>query len=511
MTRIKKSIRSLNRYAGGLLAFSFIGVIFPLLILSIVGLYYVIEQGYVVPFAIVLLVSASMVFIPRLIWQKANENQSKSEAKHFVEPSTDWSDAEQAIWLSSNKSIEKLLVRNDDWGSLKDHGIDIAGTVAKAFGKKELDFTVPEGLQLMEEISRRYRKVLNDHVPAVDLVKVSQITWAYQAGDKYGETALKYSKRGMLAWRIFRAANPAAAIANEVRSKMLSSLTDQISDNLQRNAKRALLQEVAKVCIDLYSGRYTIDSQKVSSSKISKEDDKRNLPEIEPVRVTLVGQISSGKSSLVNALTNEMNAEVDLLSTGDMAVYQCHLEDSEILKLVDMPGLDGQQKSVQNMIEQMTQSDLVLWVLKANQPSRQLDVTLATEFEDFYRRPENISLKKPKLIGVLNQVDKLKPSCEWYPPYDIYDNENPKSQTIRAAIEFNHNLLPFDMTLPLALPEEKLEFGLVELEKEIERQCDQAKNVQLNRQRNEAKGSATLYKQGQRLFKASGQVVKKIF
>lgn len=111
----------------------------------------------------------------------------------------------------------------------------------------------------------------------------------------------------------------------------------------------------------------------------------------------------------------------------------------------------------------------------------------------------------------MNQVDKLKPTSEWYPPYDLNDTDNPKSMTIQAAMAFNQNLLPFDQVLPLAIPENKLMYGLLELEEEIQHKCDEAKNVQLNRQRNEAKGSAGILKQGKRLFKASGKVVKNIF
>lgn len=266
-------------------------------------------------------------------------------------------------------------------------------------------------------------------------------------------------------------------------------------------------------CVLTYTAkRYTIEDDQISTSKINKEDEKHKAPPIEPVRITLVGQLSAGKSSLVNAITNEMNAEVDMLpATDNITVYQCNIDGDETLKLVDMPGLDGDKKSTKNMLEQMTQSDLVLWVLKANQSSRQLDLALAKEFEAFYQHPQNISLKRPKLIGVVNQVDKLKPTSEWYPPYDLNDTDNPKSMTIQAAMAFNQNLLPFDQVLPLAIPENKLMYGLLELEEEIQHKCDEAKNVQLNRQRNEAKGSAGILKQGKRLFKASGKVVKNIF
>ncbi|BDU36835.1 GTPase family protein [Vibrio nigripulchritudo] len=511
MTRVKQGLKSLNHYAGGLMLVSFIGVILPLLVLSGFGLYAIVQHGYVIHFAIALLISVLMVFVPRWLWSKRSSAEQVIEegSEIFVAASTDWSDRELSIWEEVNQSIETKLSRASDWGVLKAHGFEIATEVAQAFGKKDLDFTVPEGLQLLEEISRRYRQVLNEHVPAVDMIKVSQIKWAYDVNDKYGEQAVKVGKRGLLAWRIFRAANPVAAVANEIRGKVLGTLTEKAAENLQQNAKRALLQEVAKVCIDLYSGRYTIEEQAVHVSRISEDDETRKAKPLEPVRVTIIGQLSSGKSSLVNALTKEINAEVDALpATNDIRVYRCSIDDEEQLNLIDMPGLDGNKKVTDNVLEQVTQSDLVLWVLKANQSSRQLDVDLQTQIEEFYSRKENISLKKPKIVGVLNQVDKLKPASDWAPPYSLDDETNPKVQTIKAAMEFNLSQLSIDAIYPLGMPEERQMFGIEQLETEIQNQCDHAKNVQLNRQRNEAKGAAGLMGQSRRLFKAGGKIVK---
>lgn len=145
MTRVKKGLKSLNRYTGGLIAVSLIGIIFPALVLSGFGLYAVIEHGYVVPFAIALLVSTLMIFIPRLIWKKAKENKPQEDREDFVEPSNDWSDSEQEIWSSSNQAIERLLDQNDDWGVLKAHGFNIAELVAQSFGKKNWTSLYPKG------------------------------------------------------------------------------------------------------------------------------------------------------------------------------------------------------------------------------------------------------------------------------------------------------------------------------------------------------------------------------
>ncbi len=78
---------------------------------------------------------------------------------------------------------------------------------------------------------------------------------------------------------------------------------------MQYAAKQALLDEVAAVAIDLYSGRFSIEDGAAKASDVSELDEQRFAPELEPVRIVLVEQTSSGKSSLINALKQELVAE----------------------------------------------------------------------------------------------------------------------------------------------------------------------------------------------------------
>ncbi|WP_076590421.1 GTPase family protein [Vibrio ostreicida] len=511
MTSNKSKLTARQRYAGSVVLISLIGAVAPILLVSGFGIYSIIQQGYVMHLTLALLISTVVFFIPRWLWGMwAKRSPSDDTEDILVEASSDWSDAELRIWQQANQSIQRKLTYSSDWASVKSHGIHIAAEIAQAFDKKALDFTVPEGLQLLEEISRRYRQVLDQHVPAVDRIKVSQMKWLYEVNEKYGEQAVKLGKRGMLAWRVLRVSNPIAAIASELRGKLLGSLTDKVSDNLQRNAKQALLQEVAQVCIDLYSGRYTTDKGDIGLSDIEQQDHARAETPLSPIRIAIVGQISAGKSSLVNTLTQHLNAEVDPLpATDDIRLYRCTLEGEEQLNLIDTPGLDGSDNMAARVLEQITQSDLVLWVLKANQSSRQLDVTLREQVADYYLRPEHRSRKRPTIIGVLNQVDKLHPAAEWAPPYDLSDDERVKANTLRAALDYNRGQLAMDTLYPLGQPQGRPSFGLEALETEIQAQYTQAKHVQLNRRRNEAKG-AGWKGQSQRLFKASETIIKNI-
>ncbi|MGO1246862.1 MAG: GTPase family protein [Oceanisphaera sp.] len=508
MDKIKKTTRFLNNHINRLLSLSVLGFILPLLLLSGFGLYAIVTQGYTLYFVLILLLSSLLVAIPRWILHK-NHNQQTAyiEDESLVDPSPDWSQAERRIWEELNASISQKLQQNSEWLALKDHGLALALEVAQAYGKQELDFTVPEGLTMLEEISRRYRTVLNEHIPAIDKISISQAKRLYDFHDKYGTAAKETYKYGMLAWRALRMTNPIAGLASEIRGKLLGSMSDQALASVQSNAKRALLQEVVKVGIDLYSGRFVIEQSQVGNSKVHQQDETRLAIPTEPVRVCLVGQVSVGKSSLINALLKNMSAEQDALpSTHTVGVYPCIIEGEEPLRLIDMAGLDGSDRALENAFKEITQSDLVLWVLKANQPSRQLDIALQQRLDAFYADKKNISRKKPQIIGVLNQVDKLKPIHLWAPPYDLCDLTNTKVKNINDALAFNCSTLGLDNIYPLALAEDKPSWGLDSLEAEIQAQYEHAIQVQLNRRRTDSQLAAGFKGQTKRLFKASKTV-----
>ena len=162
--------------------------------------------------------------------------------------------------------------------------------------------------------------------------------------------------------------------------------------------------------------------------------------------------------------------------------------------MVDLQGLDGSAKTEALMLKEMTQADVVLWVLKANQSARDLDKQLKDRFDAFYDDPKNISRKKPIVVSVVNQVDRLKPVDEWQPPYDLENPRSAKAKIIAQALEYNQTLLQPDIALPLAIATEKAEFGLDTLRQALLERIADANNVQRNRQRFEAMKRGTSVK-----------------
>src|SRR5699024_9381706 len=103
-----------NGHGNRLLAISVIGFIFPLLLLSGFGLYAIYTQGYAIHFVLVLLISSLLIAIPRWILQRKYKTQaSHLEDESLVEPSADWSQAEQHIWEELNASITQKLQQNN--------------------------------------------------------------------------------------------------------------------------------------------------------------------------------------------------------------------------------------------------------------------------------------------------------------------------------------------------------------------------------------------------------------
>ena len=348
-----------------------------------------------------------------------------------------------------------------------------------------------------------------EYIPVIETLKISHLKAGYEAFDKYGDVGQKMVAASVWANHAKNAyLNPTKLAIDLLSQQFTSGMTKGIVDDMQLNAKQALLDEIASVSIDLYSGRFSFEESEVIESSVAEKDSHRIAPELEPIRIVMVGQTSSGKSSIINLIKEDVVAEVDVLpSTDGTTVYNAKLDEMNI-RLVDLQGLDGNQKTEQKMLSEMTQADLIVWVIKANQPARELDKILNVKFSDYYRNGSNISRKKPTVICVVNQVDMLKPVNEWAPPYNLEQPITAKEKIINQALAYNQKLLMPDRMLALSIAPEQNSFGVEALKQTIRDEIADANNVQRNRQRMEAayKG-VDVKKQLERAFKTSKKVV----
>ena len=482
----------------------------PLLVLAGVGLYFVFQQGYLLWFLVVLAI-VSLITKLLLVWFHRHDAKLPVQGDCIVEPSEDWSEREHEIWSRGNKAIDDCLRDDDEWSGLQTHAVKIVRMTAGEYGCTEWDFSVPASLRMFEEVSRRYRRTLQTHVPFVEAVKVSHVRYAVQNQENLGRVGKAY-RVARNVWRGLRLLNPAAAVASEVRDYITGEIFSKVSVETQWQLKKAFLQEVLSVAMDLYSGRFNVEDAEVLSSQIAECDRERMAVPLDPVRVAVVGQENSGKSSLINALRGEVGAEVDVLPVvGQATVYAYSMNGVEHLHLVELPAVTGGKTTVDQLVTELTESDIVIWVLKADQPARSLDVDLYERFKEHYEGKGTLQKKQPVLLGVLNQIDRLSPISQWNPPYDLHADEVEKVCNINEALKYNQELLPFEKIVPIALAPNQAPYNLVEVVTHLEDSYQAAVQVQLNRRGREARQrDLGVAEQGKRLARTAKSLFRKV-
>ena len=482
----------------------------PVLVLAGVGLYFIFQQGYLLWF-LAILAAVSLVTRLLLLWFHRPSVSTSVQDESVVEPSLDWSVQEHEIWMRGNVRIDGLLIENDEWTGLQNHAICIVRGTAQEYGCTEWDFSVPASLRMFEEVSRRYRQTLQTHVPFVEAVKVSHLRYAVQNQDKIGRFGKTYRVARNF-WRGFRLLNPAAAVASEVRDYITGELFSKVSLETQWQLKKVFLQEVLSVAIDLYSGRFNVDEADVQPANVTEQDRSRMAMPLDPVRIAIVGQENCGKSSLINALRGQVNAQVDVLpANGSTTVYTCSIDGVEHLHLAELPAINATKPRMEELVSELTESDIVIWVLKADQPARALDAGLYSQFEEYYRQKESMQNKRPILIGVLSHVDVLDPSTQWNPPYDFEDVSVEKVRTINQALQYNQQLLPFEAIIPVCLSSDKSDYNLDQVVSCLEQNYQAAIQVQLNRRGREARQrDLSVTAQGKRLAKTGHALFRKV-
>ncbi len=514
----------LAQLSGGRWTIAMISALFPVLITMGFGVVLAFQHGYILHLSLAIAVSTLAVTVPLYLLSRSLPKEESAQPtdgdekiapveQELVSPPEDWSQREVQLWHKTRAYAYQLLEQNDAWGDIDTLSLETVAFVSERYGKKALDFSVPEGLKLFEEVSRRYNKTVKEFIPAVELIKVSHIKAGYEAYDNYGELGKKLVQSAIWinhAKNIYF--NPLKFVTDVSKQQVTSSMTKGLIDEIQLKSKHALLDEVAAVAIDLYSGRFRFEDEDIEASQVADEDIQNSAKELEPIRIVITGQTGAGKSSLVNLLLNQTTAEVDTLpSTDGVTAYRFELRDKEIT-LVDTAGLDGTQRASDAALQQMTQADLVLWALRANQPAKALDIKLYQSFTEFYEQRENVSRREPELLGVVTQIDKLVGDSTWQPPYDLNDQTDPVSQLIDQAVEHNRNLMNNIAALPLALSNNGEEsFGLDALRAALQERFGRMSQVQRNRQRVEATQKNTpLKQQAKRVGKTAKAFAKQV-
>lgn len=466
----------------------FLVVALPWLSLLAFGIVWLWQGGHVAVWAIAAAVLGLLAWpLSRSIQRRANE-EARLALGDLAEPSRDWNVVERDAWTEvlaiadatapfSFTKMEPLLTS----------AREIVEVVARRFHPEAhtawAQFSLPEVLLLAERLCRDVRREALRHIPGVRAMRLSHLLWAQRQHERYGAVAQTGWRVGYGLWRVVRAAlSPLQAAGRETSGMIMEKTTKVLSYRLRAYATRLLVLEIGRASIDLYSSRLALSDDEL---RAARERDMASAAEaVAPVRIVLIGQVNAGKSSLLNAMAQEIRCAVGPLPTTSSArEYLLDVEGRPTVMLADLPGIGECAETEPELLLQAERADLIIWVASATQPARGPDRKGLDDLRAWAKA--QLARRTPPVLLALTHVDELRPAVEWTPPYDITAPAGPKARAIRAALDAAARALnlPVDAIVPVAMRPGREAYNLDALWARIAVELDEAKLVQLDRLR----------------------------
>lgn len=449
------------------------------------------DDRWLILLGLTLFSAASGLFYKYLFRTKRS---AKVDISEEFEPSNKkaWGPQEEVIWQDAKaEAIRRIDLAPDLMDVLQRHPLAMADFIADKYnGRSKLEINPLEALILVEEVSRRYRLLLQERFPYIEEITLKRADQMYRVynSDTF-QSLKKYSPWVLHAYQALT--NPAGKAIETVFGDVKGELLEQSINTLQLKLKQLFLFECIEVLMDLYSGRFLISNDSLGHSAELTQDEDTLGEALEPLRIVVIGQVSSGKSTLVNRLCGEIVAEADMLPTTDKrTVYEISLPSGVEIRLCDLPGIDNNTKITEQLFNEVVTSDLVIWCLKATQSAKSLDHQLSQRLDAYFADPKNVSVKPPKKLGVVTHADLLEKYAA--------ENGLQPGEVINQASEFNSNLVSVDAIEALSQDDDA---ALTRIQSLIEIYLEESLQVQLNRRRKAAK--QTLSAQIKRLLRAT--------
>ena len=420
----------------------------PFLLLIPFGYYWLFEHGWLWLLAwtaATVVASGAALFVRR----RALKRAAKSPAPIPL-PDAAWSPKDDAAWTTVVQLTEAAdattVTTAEEFGKLAQKVVESVARHYRPSDKKAVwGFSLPEALLLTERVSHDMRGLVARNIPFGDQITVGMALRAYGWMPQMRK-AWKFYDASYNLYRLYRIIpNIVAAGTNEIRARLSQELFLPALEATKTRFVRLLLDEIGRAAINLYSGRLRLSDDEIAlySTRAAQQDARRAPSRVEPIRIVLAGQINAGKSSLINALSGEVQAAVDVLAaTPGFTAHRISRDGLPGAVFLDGPGLGGDSRTVDRLIGEAADCDLVLWTAQANRPARSIDRDALDRLRSaFGERPNR---RRPPIILVLTHIDCLRPYTEWNPPYDLRTPTTAKARSIREAIAATCDDLGFD-------------------------------------------------------------------
>jgi len=309
-------------------------------------------------------------------------------------------------------------------------------TVARQFHAESkypiLEFPLPYLLRLVVLVCEDLQREVLDKIPGSHAVSIGDF---YRAKDALSTLKTGFSFLNAGGWLL----NPAGAALNKARSVLLGRGFVKLGEEISRRLVGVYVKKLGYYAIQLYSGQITLETivptevlTGYSNADFAAAQQPADSPE--PLRILLLGQVSSGKSTLLNALFGEIKAAENWLpTTANVTPYVLEREGLQRAIILDSAGYGGLRhaEAVTALQREWAQVDLILLVCHAVQAARQADRQQLDAIRTYFR--QNPQRAMPVVIAVASHIDQLRPLREWLPPYNIRQPDNAKAGNIRAV------------------------------------------------------------------------------
>lgn len=409
-------------------------LLLPALSLIPLGSLWLWQNGYVLIWALATCVMVTSVYVllsrsmrPLLEAEPAAELQDL--------PRTSWTKRQEEAWsavldLSSAVSPERLAGRDE----ILALGLETVSVVAKRMHPEREDpllhFTLPEAFAVIERASAGLREFVETHLPFGDRITVTQMMWVYR-----WRSILPVVEKGYDIWRLVRLVNPISAATQELRERYTHQIYQMGREHVAKRLAAAFVKEVGKAAIDLYGGSLRVSGRRLSehvSGATASDVSELDAIAAEPIRILVVGQTGAGKSSLINLLTNSLDADVDVVPiTRQRVAYRIAREGLPAALLIDTPGL-GTGDTDAELAQGAEDCDMLVLASAAPRAARARD---RETLDALQRHFETLGRRRPPVLVALTQIDRLRPFGDWSPPIDVAGGSSEKAKSIRGAME----------------------------------------------------------------------------
>jgi len=464
-----------------------VAVLALLPVLGLVGLggYWLWQQGWLYEGMVAL--SANFALVYALLYWRSHAAQPLIIDAFSNPANPNWSDTAQSAW----QALEPLTQR---WQSQTDVLTDprqalklsneVLAVVARHFHADSkypvLEFPLPYLLKLIVLVCEDLQREVLDKIPGSHAVRVGDLLRLQQAAVNLNKFKAVFNIGNWL----FNWSGAALAAARGVLvSKGVSTVTKELSQRLIT----AYINKLGYYAIQLYSGQISLDDmvtvgQLTPDSRADLAETAAQAQALEPLRFLVLGQVSSGKSSLINALFGEIKTAASLLpSTSEITPYALERDGLQQAIILDSAGYAGlaHPEAPAALLHEWAKVDVILLVCSATQAARAADAEQLAKIRHYFQeqRPHQAL---PVILAVVTQIDRLRPVRDWQPPYNIQQPDTPKAQYIRQACEAiaGDLQLPLASVVPVCLAPDKavynIEDGLIPL---LHEHLDQAQRV----------------------------------